>query len=168
MCFLDISGYTRLTEERGDAAAAELAEDLGRLVQRESVKHGGRAVKWLGDGVMLHFPNPGRGVAAALDMVEGVADAGLPPAHVGLHAGPVIFQEGDYYGRTVNLAARIAGYAQPGQVLVSQALVDLSSGPELAFTAVGPVELKGSPARPICSPRTGRDLGRAARRVRCG
>jgi adenylate cyclase len=143
MCFLDISGYTRLTEERGDAAAAELAEDLGRLVQRESVKHGGRAVKWLGDGVMLHFPNPGHGVSAALDMVDGVIDAGLPPAHVGLHAGPVIFQEGDYYGRTVNLAARIAGYAQPGQVLVSQALVDLSSGPGLAFTPVGPVELKG-------------------------
>ncbi len=143
MCFLDISGYTRLTEERGDAAAAELAEDLGRLVQRESLKHGGRPVKWLGDGVMLHFPNPGHGVAAALDMVDGVADAGLPPAHVGLHAGPVIFQEGDYYGRTVNLAARIAGYAQPGQVLVSQALVDLSTGPGLAFTAVGPVELKG-------------------------
>jgi adenylate cyclase len=143
MCFLDISGYTRLTEERGDAAAAELAEDLGRLVQRECVKHGGRAVKWLGDGVMLHFPNPGHGVSAALDMVDGVADAGLPPAHVGLHAGPVIFQEGDYYGRTVNLAARIAGYAQPGQVLVSQALVDLSTGPGLAFTPVGPVELKG-------------------------
>jgi adenylate cyclase len=143
MCFLDISGYTRLTEERGDAAAAELAENLGRLVQRESVKHGGRAVKWLGDGVMLHFPNPEYGVAAALDMVDGVVDAGLPPAHVGLHAGPVIFQEGDYYGRTVNLAARIAGYAQPGQVLVSQALVDLSRGAELAFTAVGPVELKG-------------------------
>ncbi len=55
----------------------------------------------------------------------------------------MIFQEGDYYGRTVNLAARIAGYAQPGQVLVSQALVEVSAGPELAFTAVGPVELKG-------------------------
>ena len=55
----------------------------------------------------------------------------------------MIFQEGDYYGRTVNLAARIAGYAQPGQVLVSQALVDLSGSPELAFTSVGPVELKG-------------------------
>ena len=143
MCFLDISGYTRLTEERGDAAAAELAEDLGRLVQRESVKHGGRAVKWLGDGVMLHFPNPGHGVSAALDMVDGVIDAGLPPAHVGLHAGPVIFQEGDYYGRTVNLAARIAGYAKPGQVLVSQSLVEVSSDLGLAYTPVGPVELKG-------------------------
>jgi adenylate cyclase len=76
-------------------------------------------------------------------MVDGVIDAGLPPAHVGLHAGPVIFQEGDYYGRTVNLAARIAGYAQPGQVLVSQALVEISTSSEMGFTPVGPVELKG-------------------------
>jgi class 3 adenylate cyclase len=143
MCFLDIAGYTRLTEERGDAAAAELAEHLGRLVQRESVKHGGRAVKWLGDGVMLHFPNPGRGVLAALDMVDGVTEAGLPPAHVGLHAGPVIFQEGDYYGQTVNLAARIAAQAAPGEVLVSRAMVDVSGGVAVAYSEVGAVELKG-------------------------
>ena len=49
---------------------------------------------------------------------------GLPPAHVGLHAGPVIFQEGDYYGATVNIASRIAEYARPGEVLVSQEVVD--------------------------------------------
>ena len=150
MCFLDISGYTRLTQERGDAAAAQLAEELGRIVQRTSVRHGGRAVKWLGDGVMLHFPNPGLGVIAALEMVAGVADAGLPPAHVGLHAGPVIFQEGDYYGQTVNVASRIAGYAGPGEVIVSQAVVDASNGVAVAFREVGPVELKGvSGAMPL-------------------
>jgi adenylate cyclase len=143
MCFLDITGYTRLTQERGDAAAAELAEQLGRLVQRTSVKHGGRAVKWLGDGVMLHFPNPGPGVVAALEMVAGVTEAGLPPAHVGLHAGPVIFQEGDYYGATVNVASRIAEYARPGEVLVSQEVVDAASGAPVAFREIGPVELKG-------------------------
>lgn len=143
MCFLDISGYTRLTQERGDAAAAELVEQLGRIVQRTSVKHGGRAVKWLGDGVMLHFPNPGNGVVAALEMVASVANEGLPPAHVGLHAGPVIFQEGDYYGQTVNVAARIANYAQGGQVIVSQAVLDASAGAAVDFREVGPVELKG-------------------------
>ncbi len=143
MCFLDITGYTRLTQERGDAAAAQLAEQLGPLVQRASVRHGGRPVKWLGDGVMFHFPNPGPGVVAALEMVEGVAEAGLPPAHVGLHAGPVIFQEGDYYGATVNVAARIAEYARPGEVLVSQEVVDASGPAEVAFREVGPVELKG-------------------------
>lgn len=143
MCFLDITGYTRLTQERGDAAAAQLAEKLGRLAQRTSIKYGGRPVKWLGDGVMFHFPNPGPGVVAALEMVEGVADAGLPPAHVGLHSGPVIFQEGDYYGATVNVAARIAEYARPGEVLVSQEVVDASSGADVAFREIGPVELKG-------------------------
>ena len=72
-----------------------------------------------------------------------MAEAGLPPAHVGLHAGPVIFQEGDYYGQTVNLASRIAEYARPGEVLVSQEVVDASGGAEVAFREIGPVELKG-------------------------
>jgi class 3 adenylate cyclase len=143
MCFLDITGYTRLTQERGDEAAADLAAQLSRLVQRTSVQHGGRPVKWLGDGVMFHFPNPGPGVVAALDMVDGVMSAGLPPAHVGLHAGPVIFQEGDYYGQTVNVASRIAEYARPGEVLVSQQVVDASAGADASFTEIGTVELKG-------------------------
>jgi adenylate cyclase len=144
MCFLDITGYTRLTQERGDEAAASLAGTLSRVVQRASVQHRGRAVKWLGDGVMFYFPDPGPGVVAALDMVDGVADAGLPPAHVGLHAGPIIYQEGDYYGQTVNIASRIAEYARPGEVLVSQAVVDTAAdGLGTTFTQIGPVELKG-------------------------
>lgn len=156
MCFLDLTGYTRLTEERGDEAAAELAEELGRIVQRTSIPFGGRPVKWLGDGVMLHFPNPGRGVVAALDMVTEVEAGGLPPAHVGLHAGAVIFQEGDYYGRTVNLASRIADHAQPGQVLVSQAMVDACGDEPVAFRDVGPVALKNvaEPMRLFAASRT--------------
>ncbi len=143
ICFLDLTGYTRLTEERGDEAAAELAGRLARLVQRTSTQHGGKPVKWLGDGVMFYFREPGRGVLAALEMVEGAADADLPPAHVGLHAGPVLFQEGDYFGRTVNLASRIADYARQGEVVVSQEVVDASGGAGLTFTEIGPVELKG-------------------------
>ena len=69
-------------------------------------------MKWLGDGVMVYFRDPGSGVVAALELVDGVASAGLPPAHVGLHAGPVLFQQGDYYGGTVNLASRIAEYGR--------------------------------------------------------
>jgi class 3 adenylate cyclase len=141
--FLDITGYTALTEERGDAAAAELAERLGRIVQRTSVAHGGRPVKHLGDGVMFLFPEPAPAVLASLEMVEEVAAAGLPPAHVGIASGPVIFQEGDYYGGTVNLAARISDYARPGEVLVSSAVVEAAGLPEGSFDEVGPVELKG-------------------------
>jgi adenylate cyclase len=143
VCFLDITGYTRLTQERGDDAAAELAATLGRLVQRSSVQHGGKPIKWLGDGVMLYFGDPGRGVHAALEMVDRLADAGLPPAHVGLHAGPVLFQEGDYFGQTVNLTSRIADYARPGEVLVSQAVADAPHDEAIAFQNIGEVELKG-------------------------
>jgi class 3 adenylate cyclase len=143
ICFLDITGYTRLTHERGDEAAADLAEVLGRLVHRHAIERGGRPVKWLGDGVMVYFRDPGPGVLAALDMLDGVASAGLPPAHVGLHAGPVLSQEGDYFGETVNLASRIAEYARPGEVLVTQEVVEASGDAGATFTEIGPVELKG-------------------------
>jgi adenylate cyclase len=143
ICFLDITGYTRLTQERGDDAAAELAGTVARLVQRSSVQHGGKPIKWLGDGVMFHFPDPGPGVRAALEMVSSLAAAGLPPAHVGLHAGPVLFQQGDYFGQTVNLSSRIADYARPGEVLVSRAVADASEGQGVGFGEIGPVELKG-------------------------
>jgi adenylate cyclase len=143
MCFLDITGYTRLTEERGDAAAADLAAKLATLVRRSSQEHGGQPVKWLGDGVMFYFRDPGPGVLAALDMVEGIATHALPPAHVGIHAGPVVFQEGDYFGRTVNIAARIADYARPGEVLVSQEVVEAADATPVTFTEIGQVELKG-------------------------
>jgi adenylate cyclase len=143
VCFLDITGYTRLTEERGDEAAAELAARLAGLVRRSAREHGGTPVKWLGDGVMFYFREPADAVLAALEMAEVVVSQGLPPAHVGIHAGPIIFQDGDYFGRTVNLAARIAEYARPGEVLVSQEVVDAADAAPVSFTEIGPVELKG-------------------------
>jgi adenylate cyclase len=143
ICFLDLSGYTRLTDERGDAAAADLAGRLSRLVNRTSGQHGGKAVKWLGDGVMFHFRDPGPGVLAALEMVEGAEEAKLPPAHVGIHAGPVLFQEGDYFGRTVNVASRIADYARRGEVLVTDEVVAATDIDGVTFESIGPVELKG-------------------------
>jgi adenylate cyclase len=143
ICFLDISGYTRLTQELGDDRSAEVAGTLARLVQRSSVQHGGKPIKWLGDGVMFHFPQPGPGVRAALEMVDAIPAAGLPPVHVGLAAGPVLFQEGDYFGQTVNLSARIADYARAGEVLVSRTVADASDEEGIAFQDIGSVELKG-------------------------
>jgi adenylate cyclase len=148
MMFLDLAGYTRLTEERGDDAAAELASSLATLVQKESQRRGGRPIKWLGDGVMFHFPDPGQAVHCALDLVEQAPATGLPPAHVGVNAGPVIFRDGDYFGRTVNIAARIAAYAGPGQVLVSEDVLAASTPEGVSFEEIGPVELKGV-TRPV-------------------
>jgi adenylate cyclase len=143
MCFLDLVGYTRLTEEQGDQAAAELAGRLAVLVDRSSRGHGGVPVKWLGDGVMSYFRDPAGAVLAALQMVEQLPEAGLPPAHVGVAAGPVVVQGGDYFGRTVNLAARIAAYASASRVLVSEPVAERAPPRGVAFVELGQVQLEG-------------------------
>jgi adenylate cyclase len=143
MCFVDLAGYTRLTEERGDQAAAELAGTLAVQVERSSRAHGGTPVKWLGDGVMLHFRDPGGAVAAALALVRRFPEAGLPSAHVGVAAGPVVVQGGDYFGRTVNLAARLAARAQAGQVLVTEPVARSAGSDGVRYLELGPLELKG-------------------------
>lgn len=148
ICFLDLSGYTDLTEERGDAAAAEMAAALGGLVQQSASEYGGRPVKSLGDGVMLYFPEPSSAVLSALELAERVPSAGLPRAHTGIDAGPVILQDGDYFGRTVNTAARIAAHAGPGAILVSDAVERSVQDARVRFENAGLVELKGL-ARPI-------------------
>jgi adenylate cyclase len=142
VCFVDLTGFTRLTEEQGDAVAAELAGRLAALVEGISRRYGGRPVRWLGDGGMLVFREPAAAVTAAMDMVAQAEHSGLPPTHIGIHAGPVVFQDGDIYGSTVNVAARLSARAGPGEVLVSRPVADRipqSSGLE----PVGVVELKG-------------------------
>jgi adenylate cyclase len=148
MCFLDLVGYTRLTEERGDAAAAALAEALAVLVYRSAREHGGVPVKWLGDGVMVHFREPAGAVRSALGLVAQLPGAGLPPAHVGVAAGPVVVQGGDYFGRTVNLAARIAARAGADQVLVSQSVAESAMPEGVRFVELGEQPLEGI-ARPV-------------------
>jgi class 3 adenylate cyclase len=143
MSFVDLVGYTRLTEEQGDRAAAELAASLAVLVDRSSREHGGVPVKWLGDGVMVHFREPVGAVRSALRMVEQLPQAGLPPAHVGVAAGPVVVQGGDYFGRTVNLAARIAARAGAGQVLVSASVAESAAPAGVTFTELGALRFKG-------------------------
>jgi class 3 adenylate cyclase len=148
MCFLDLVGYTRLTEEHGDQVAAALAETLAVLVNRSSREHGGVPVKWLGDGVMIHYREPAGAVLAALQMVEECPQAGLPPAHVGVAAGPVVIQAGDYFGRTVNLAARIAAHASASRVLVSERVAERTPPQGVTFVEQGQVQLEGI-ARPV-------------------
>jgi adenylate cyclase len=143
MSFLDLTGYTRLTEERGDAAAAALAETLAVLVNRSSREHGGVPVKWLGDGVMIHHREPAGAVLSALGLVAQLPEAGLPPAHVGVAAGPVVAQGGDYFGRTVNLAARIAAHAGASQVLVSGSVAESAPPQGVRFVEQGELPLKG-------------------------
>ncbi len=100
-------------------------------------------MKLLGDGVMFHFPDPAQGVRCGLELVERIPQVGLPQARVGLHTGPVVFQNGDYFGRTVNVAARIGDYARPGEVLVSEEVAAADHDRAVRYQPIGPVSLKG-------------------------
>jgi adenylate cyclase len=143
IAFLDLTGYTALTEEQGDQAGAELADRLATLVNEAAQPHNGQPVKWLGDGVMFHFAEPAGAVLTALDLVEQTPATVDVRARVGVNAGRVIFRDGDYFGRTVNVAARIADYARPGEVLVSDEVKERWSGDSVRFDPIGPVALKG-------------------------
>jgi adenylate cyclase len=143
IAFLDLTGYTALAEERGDQAAAEVASDLASIVQETALAHGGRPVKWLGDGVMFHFADPGQAILSSLALIEQAETAIAVPARIGINAGAVVAQEGDYFGRTVNVAARIADYASPREVLVSEDARQSGGAAGVAFELVGDVPLKG-------------------------
>ncbi|MGH3040527.1 MAG: adenylate/guanylate cyclase domain-containing protein [Gaiellaceae bacterium] len=143
IAFLDLTGYAAVAEERGDEAAAELAAGLATVVQEAGRTQGCRPVKWLGDGVMFHFSDPGTAILRGLDLVEQTESAIAVPARIGIDAGAVIVQEGDYFGRTVNIAARIADYARPREVLVSDDAKRSAAVDEVEFELIGDVSLKG-------------------------
>ena len=138
--FADLSGFTALTERAGDAVAAKNAAILGDLAVQVTAGRQGRLVKQLGDGVLLLFDDARGAIDATRDLLRRASEAVLPRLHVGLAAGPVVQRDGDVYGRTVNLAARISGTATADEVLANVALA--SQMPD-DFVAVGARSLKG-------------------------
>jgi class 3 adenylate cyclase len=102
-----------------------------------------RAVKMLGDGVHFIFDEASSAVLGSLDFVHSVEPRGLPPAHIGINAGPITYTDGDYYGLAVIIAARIASTAGPGDVLVGESVVQAGTPKGVRFEEIGPVELKG-------------------------
>jgi adenylate cyclase len=146
--FADLSGYTTLTEESGDEVAAQVSLKLAELVNEIASRHRGAVVKMLGDGVHFHFKDPSDAVMASLEIVERVRPEGLPPAHIGVNAGPMIYDEGDYFGRTVNIAARIASQAGPDQVFVGEDVLRHITPSGFRLTEVGAFQLKGI-AKPL-------------------
>jgi adenylate cyclase len=105
-------------------------------------------VKWLGDGVMFHYADPGAAIVSAIELVERTERATSMPARIGVNAGAVVAQEGDYFGRTVNVAARIADFARPHEVLVSEDARRSATAPGVEFEPIGEVPLKGV-SRPV-------------------
>ena len=118
--FADLVGYTTLTETRGDSAAARVATEFRRTMSALSREHGAWQVKSMGDSVMIWVPDPTRAVALAANTLQDVGTRDdLLPVRVGVHTGPAVMCGWDWYGSTVNVAARLASEAGPNEALVS-------------------------------------------------
>ncbi len=125
VAFVDISGYTRLTEQLGDEAAVRASGVLQERAEAIAVAGDGRLVKLLGDGAMLLFRDPAGAASAVVDVVRRLTEEDHLPAHAGIDAGPVIQRDMDVFGHTVNVASRLADRAEPGEVLASEAVKEL-------------------------------------------
>ena len=119
--FADLVGFTALAELEGDDRALEVALGLQRRVRLLLEDHEAEQVKAIGDGLMLRCAKASAAVPLGLRVTEAAEEPGFPPVRVGIHTGPALASEGDWYGRTVNVAARLCAVAPPGQVLVSEA-----------------------------------------------
>jgi adenylate cyclase len=139
IAFADLAGYTRLTEEIGEEEALELVERFVDLVG-ESLPDDARVIKTIGDEVMVVGADP----RALADWAVGFQTlaAERPRPRIGLHCGHALYRDGDYYGRAVNLTARVAARAAAGEVLVTREARE-AAGANLAFDHIGEVKLKG-------------------------
>jgi adenylate cyclase len=123
--FADIAGYTALTEAHGDEEAADLAAAFCRGVGVLASERGGELVKTIGDAVMVRHPEPAEAVRLGMIAArEVMAGHGFPTVRVGMHHGVALERGGDWFGATVNLAARVAALAAGGEVLVTKVVRD--------------------------------------------
>ena len=146
--FVDLVGYTALARTLDARDLATLLNRFEATVGDVLSSEGGRPVKTIGDGVMFAADGAETGCAAALGMAEAfAAGAGLPPVRIGLAYGSVLSLYGDYFGDVVNLAARLVALANPGTVVVSEAVVT-GAGPDRRFERLPEQALKGFGAPP--------------------
>jgi adenylate cyclase len=127
--FVDLAGYTTLTDTAGDQAAARVASEFHRTMGGLCREHGAWQVKSMGDGVMIWAPGAAQAVALAADTLKQVGNrADLLPVRVGVHTGPAVMRGWDWYGSTVNVAARLASEAGLNEALVSASSRAAASG----------------------------------------
>lgn len=121
--FADLSGFTAMTESHGDDDAAATAIRFADLA-RSCLSDGVRVVKTIGDAVMLVAPQPAPALRSAIALRTAVqSEPRFPLLRTGVHHGPCAERAGDFFGAAVNLAARVAGHAQAGQLLVTSSVV---------------------------------------------
>jgi adenylate cyclase len=142
IAFADLSGYARLTVERGDEAAVDAVEHFAEVVS-QTLPVDARVIKTLGDEVMVIGSDPAALTSWAVGL-QAETQPGEPPPRIGIHYGEVLYRDGDYFGREVNQAARVVARAGGGEVLVTRPVVEMAAGVDgLDFKRIGEVRLKG-------------------------
>lgn len=159
--FTDLVGFTEYNDVVGDQAAVEVLDRQTALARTiVAGREDARIVKELGDGLMLFFATPIDGLTGAAEFNTAASDArgsGFPLAvRMGLHHGDCVARGDDLVGQTVNIAARVSALAGPGELLVSEDVLDacLDLDASLVLEAVGPVSVRGV-ADPIWLKRLG-------------
>lgn len=129
--FGDLSGFTALTEVHGDEEAADLAEGFFADARGLLGEHSGEEIKTLGDAMMVRCDSATGAIGLALRMVQQIgARHGFPSVRAGLHTGPAVMRGDDWFGATVNLAARVSGAAAGGEVLLTAATAAAAGAPD--------------------------------------
>jgi class 3 adenylate cyclase len=142
--FTDIVGSTEHASTRGDRTWREILDAHDSMVRRQIERFRGREINTTGDGFLVTFDGPARAVACGRAIRDGAQPLAID-VRVGVHVGEVELRGDDVMGTAVNIAARVASAAKPGEVLVSRTVTDLVSGSGLAFDGRGLHQLKGVP-----------------------
>ncbi len=143
LCFIDLTGFTRYTEEEGDLEALDVVENFVETVEA-TLPPEATIVKTIGDEVMVVSPDPASLTEWAVGLLARFPRR--PQPRVGVHYAQAVYRDGDYFGTHVNLAHRVVDRAQAGEVLVTDRVAEAIDGREgLEFEPIGEVGLKGFP-----------------------
>jgi class 3 adenylate cyclase/YHS domain-containing protein len=142
VAFVDLAGFSAITDVYGDVSAIAVLGRFEELV-RQALGGLGPPIKWIGDEAMFGFPDP----ATALQVLGRLLPAcrsepRIPLTRTGLNHGPVLRRSNDLFGSTVNIAARIAAFASPGQLLATQAVAQIAMASGIVAREIGNVALR--------------------------
>jgi adenylate cyclase len=142
VAFIDLAGFSAIADVYGDAAAIDVLEIFESMV-REALAGYEPPIKWIGDEAMLSFPEPELAIQALGTLLQACREEPrLPLTRSALNHGPVIRRAGDLFGSTVNIAARIAALASPGQLLATQPIADAAAAKGILVRDLGEVALR--------------------------
>jgi adenylate cyclase len=143
LCFIDLTGFTRYTEEEGDIEALDVVENFVATVEA-TLPREATIVKTIGDEVMVVSPDPSSLTEWAVDFLDRFPER--PQPRVGIHFGDAVYRDGDYFGSQVNLVHRVVNRALAGEVLITDAVCEaIAASERLRFEPIGEVNLKGFP-----------------------